>query len=119
MGASWVQKEVLAKNNSPHLRVYAVWFDMVFGDSRSRWDGAGLADSRVTHLWDERKVVGNWYSANVTQRRGTTWDFYAVYGPEARDLRSPLSMGAPIIFKREDLAASIGPLLANGRGTRQ
>jgi hypothetical protein len=69
-----VQDEILAKNGAQDVRVYAVWFNMLFGDSRARWDGAGLVDSRVTHLWDEQKVVGNWYSANVTHQRGTTWD---------------------------------------------
>jgi hypothetical protein len=42
---------------------------------------------------DQQKAVGNWFSQNVTHARGTTWDFYALYSPDARDLVSPISMG--------------------------
>jgi hypothetical protein len=110
-----VQTEILAKNPAPDLRVYAVWFNMLLGDGRSRWEGAGMVDPRVSHLWDEQKHVGNWYSDNVTHRRGTTWDFYALYGPDARDLAAPLSMGGTIIGQRDELAAGIRPLLAAAR----
>jgi hypothetical protein len=106
-----VQKEILARNAAPDLRVYAVWFNMLAGDSRSRWDGAGVDDPRVTHLWDEGKTVGRWYSANVTHNPGTTWDFFALYGPDARDLADPLSRGGTIIAERNALAAAIRPLL--------
>jgi hypothetical protein len=95
--------------------VYAVWFDMLFGDDRSKWDGDGMADPRVSHLWDEQKTVGTWYSANVTHRGQTTWDFYALYATDARDLGAPLAMGGTIIGDHERLVASIRPLLtANG-----
>lgn len=108
-----MQREILAKNAAPELRVYTVWFNMLFGDSRSQWDGAGVADPRVTHLWDEGRTVGNWYSANVTHSRGTTWDFFAVYGPDARDLASPVSAGRTIIGERDQLAAAIRMLLGD------
>jgi hypothetical protein len=107
-----VQDEILAKNTTPNLSVYAVWFDMLFGDSRNKWDGDGMADPRVVHLWDEKKDVGNWYSANVTHRGKTTWDFYALYGPDARDPSSPSDMGGTIIGSHDQLAASIRTSLA-------
>lgn len=110
-----MQDEILAKNPAPNLRVYVVWFDMLFGDSRSKWDGDGMADPRVVHYWDEKKVVGNWYSANVTHRQDTTWDFYALYGPKATDLNKPLARGSTIIGSHADLAASIQPLLTRNR----
>jgi hypothetical protein len=106
-----VQDEILAKNNTPNLRVYAIWFDMLFGDDRSKWDGDGMVDPRVVHLWDEQKSVGNWYSANVTHHEKTTWDFYALYGPGARDLSALVAMGGTIIGDHDQLAASIRPLL--------
>ena len=92
--------------------MFAVWFNMLFGDSRSRWDGDGMTDPRVMHLWDEQKTVGNWYSANVTHGPGTTWDFYALYGPEAADLSAPISTGGTIIGRREQLQSALLPLLA-------
>jgi hypothetical protein len=107
-----VHDEILAKNPTANLRVYAVWFDMLFGDSRGKWDGDGMADPRVVHYWDEQKSVGDWYSANVTHRPGTTWDFYALYGPTATDLATPLDRGGTIIGAHAHLAASIHPLLA-------
>jgi hypothetical protein len=107
-----VQDEILAKNTAANLRVYAVWFDMLFGDSRAKLDGDGMVDRRVVHLWDEQKTVGNWYSANVTHGEMTTWDFYALYGPEARDLNAPVATGGTIIGDHDQLAASIRPLLA-------
>jgi hypothetical protein len=107
-----VQQEILNKNADRNLRVYAVWFNMLAGDSRAGWDGARLLDSRVVHLWDEHKSVGNWYSANVTREPTTTWDFYAVYGPEAVDLATPVSMGRTIIGRSSQLESSIEPLLS-------
>ena len=84
---------------------------MLFGDSRSRWDGDSIVDPRVVHLWDEQKVVGDWYSANVTHARGTTWDFYAVYDPRASDHSAPISTGGTIIGRREQLQSAQLPLL--------
>jgi hypothetical protein len=97
--------------------VYVVWFNMLFGDARDRWDAGGVIDPRVRHFWDEQKVVGNWFSANVLHRQGTTWDFYAVYGPEATwDSEPPhaLSQGGTIITRREQLQTAIAPLLSPG-----
>ncbi len=90
---------------------------MLVGDSRKRWDGDGVTDPRVQHVWDEQKVVGNWFSANVLHRPGTTWDFYAVYGPDATWSAEPpraLSQGGTIISHRDQLQAAISPLLQAG-----
>ena len=95
--------------------MYTVWFNMLFGDSRNRWDGGGMTDPRVRHFWDEQKVVGNWYS-QVLQRPETTWDFYAVYGPDATWGTSPpaaVSQGGTIISRRDRLQAAISPLLGH------
>jgi hypothetical protein len=73
-----------------------------------------LTDPRVRHFWDEQKLVGDWYSANVTHQNGTTWDFYALYGPDATWSSEPpraLSQGGPIIGRRDQLQAAISPLL--------
>lgn len=106
-----MQHQILEKDPNADLKVYAVWFDMYPGDARWRWDGDGMTDQRITHFWDEQKVVGSWFSTNLTHRGAPTWDFYAVYGPEARDFSTPLSMGGSIIARREQLQASLAPLL--------
>jgi hypothetical protein len=109
-----VQNEILSKNPAADLDVYVVWFNMFPGDARWRWDGDGMADSRVTHFWDEQKTVGTWFSANLTERGSPTWDFYAVYSPLASDLSAPSSMGGTIISRRAELQSELSPLLATG-----
>ena len=108
-----MQNEILSKNPSADLRVYAVWFNMYPGDARWRWDGDGMTDTRVVHFWDDQKTVGTWFSENLTHRGSPTWDFYALYSPEARDLGAPRSMGGTIISRREQIQASLQPLLAS------
>ncbi len=107
----------MSKNADPNLRVYMVWFNMLFGAARDRWDGAGATDPRVRHFWDGQKLVGNWYSADVMHRQGTTWDFYALYGPDAAwgsEAPRALSQGGTIITRRDQLLAAIAPLLHSG-----
>jgi len=33
--------------------------------------------------------MGNWYSSDVLRREGTTWDFYALYGPDQTGVQNP------------------------------
>jgi hypothetical protein len=111
-----VQNEILARNPAADLRVYAVWFNMFPGDARWRWDGDGLVDPRVAHFWDEQKTVGSWFSANLTDRGSPTWDFYALYPPDVRDLRAPSSTGGTIAGRRDQLRAALQPLVASTAG---
>ena len=57
---------------------------MLGPDSRSAWDGSVLSDSRVKQFWDEQRVVGQWFAEHVNGYRGTAWDVYYLYGPEAK-----------------------------------
>jgi hypothetical protein len=107
-----VQQELLTRNPSTDLRVYAVWFNMYPGDARWRWDGDAMVDPRVTHFWDEQKLVGSWFSAQLTDEPEPTWDYYAVYGPTERSLERPLGSGGSIIGRRDDLEASVRAALA-------
>lgn len=107
-----MQNEILSKHPAADLDVYVVWFNMFPGDARWRWDGDGMTDPRVVHYWDEQKTVGTWFSANLTGRGSPTWDFYAVYPPDARDLAAPSSQGGTIISRRAELQSALGPVLA-------
>ncbi len=117
-----MQHDILGKYSSAQLRVYTVWFDMLPFDSRARWDGGFLTDPRVVHLWDEQKLTGKWFAANVDHRppqadgsAPVDWDVYFLYGPTAtwNDRPAPLiSRGGPIIGAHSKLAASVEPLLA-------
>jgi hypothetical protein len=107
-----VQNDILNNYPAADLDVYVVWFNMYPGDARWRWDGGGMTDRRVIHYWDEQKSVGTWFSANLTGRGSPTWDFYALYPPDARDFSRPTSMGGTIISRRAELQSALGPLLA-------
>jgi hypothetical protein len=91
-----VQDEILAQNRTANFRDHEVWFDMLFGDSRSKWDGVGMADPRVVHRWDEQKMVGNWYSTTVTHREKSTWDFYGLCGADAPAWTITLEQGVAL-----------------------
>ncbi|HEY3063904.1 MAG TPA: hypothetical protein VGL99_33455 [Chloroflexota bacterium] len=116
-GASWVQNEILSKHPQADLDVYVVWFNMFPGDTRWRWDGDEMTDPRVVHYSDERESVGTWFSANLTERGSPTWDFYALYPPDAHDSSALTGFGGgaqgggTIIGHHAQLAAAIAPLL--------
>ena len=111
-----MQQEILAKNSQADLKVYAVWFNMMPGDSRGLWDSTVINDPRVSQLWDEQKSVGTWFGQNLTQRGAITWDYYALFAPDATwsaELSAPLSSGGTIVSHRDQLKAAITPLIAS------
>ena len=114
-----MQEQILDQNPSAQVQVYAIWFNMLPGDSRAAWDGGGLTDPRVVHLWDEQKVAGNWFAANVSHRQSTEWDAYFLYGPQATWEAEPsplISWGGTVIGKHAQLEAAITPLLQGNTG---
>ena len=118
-----MQKKLLEKHPSADLRVYAIWFSMVPGDSRSEWPPDLLADERVEHYWDEKKAVGAWYAQRIASMRDrlTTeskwndgevlWDAYLLYGADARWEEIPTHLilfGRTIVAARESLRTEFG-----------
>jgi DNA-binding transcriptional MerR regulator len=68
-----------------------------------RWPPGILDDPRVLHLWDERRLVGDFYAADPDYGAGdsTWWDTFLLYGPEATWEDAPselLGMGATILW---------------------
>ncbi len=117
-GARWVRTEILDRHPSASLKVLAVWFNMVPGDSRRFLDTSVLGDPRVTYFWDQRKVVGRWFSDHVTNQPGITWDAYFLYGPEARWGQEPAplvstSSASSVIASASQLQQAIVPLLGS------
>lgn len=105
-----MQDALLARNPSAQVRVYAIWLPMLFGDSRSAWPADVLPDPRVTHLWDEKKVAGRWFSERVEGRPGVAWDAYFLYGGQAKWNATPsplVSSGSPVISRRSELQRSL------------
>jgi hypothetical protein len=109
-----VQEQILEQNPSSEVRVYVIWFAMVPLDYRWRWDDEVMTDPRVIHLWDEKKLAGQWFAEHVEDYQGIVWDTYYLYGPEARWDRTPtplISSGYTVLAKREELQRSLVPLL--------
>ena len=116
LGARWVQKEILAKDSTIDLRVYAIWFNMYPGDRRSRWNPKRISDPRVMHYWDEKKIVGRWLVDQqiVDYPDEVLWDAYLLFGPEASWNETPRILntwGRPVYPDRKRLAASLIELL--------
>jgi hypothetical protein len=113
-GASWVQKEILEEHPDTDLRVYVVWFNMLSGDSRSRWDECVMSDPRATHLWDEKRLASRALAGEVESASPPVWDAYLLYGPEATwgdAVPRPMSSGYTVYGAREELKNNILPLL--------
>jgi hypothetical protein len=89
---------------------------MVLEDSKSRWKPDLLNDPRVTHFWDEKRVLGRFFAAqsDPPPRCGVQWDAFFVYGPEAswEEVPRPLQgFGRTVMRAREKLRAILMPLL--------
>ena len=111
-GARWAQKDILEKNPDAKLKVYAVWFEMYPGDERATWPSGLLSDPRVTHYWDEKKIVGTWYPANSKEGSpgDVLWDAFLLYpeGAKWADVATtPITWGAPIVKAHERLEAEL------------
>lgn len=128
-----MQHEILAKYPNADLRIYAVWFNMYPGDSRSEWPSELLTDRRVIHRWDEPKVVGTFFGQNKSRMQpqltsdsnGTggaiLWDSYLLYGPNAQWETFPTGLthwGRTIVAARESLRTEMD-LLFGTRGTKR
>ena len=97
------------------LTVYAIWTDRLILDARSQWDGGGLTDRRVVHLWDGKDVSGAWFVNHLPGYQGSDWDAYALFGPDATwsDATPPrlLASGSAIIDSVDSLKQAVAPLL--------
>jgi hypothetical protein len=109
-----VQQELLEKNPSADIKVYAVWFNMLPSDSRSRWEEELLTDQRVIHLWDEGKILGRFHASRLDYPGEVMWDAYLLYGSGASWKSDPppvISWGYTIVRTRERLQRDLLALL--------
>lgn len=110
-----MQDHILEAAPRSDLKVYAIWTEKLFADSRSRWDAGGLTDPRVVHLWDGPDVSGAWFAQKLDGYEGSDWDSYVLFGPDAewREAPAPLiGSGATVIGEREQLTAEMRSLAA-------
>ena len=114
MGASWVQQQILEEHPHSDIKVYVVWFNMLSGDSRERWDAYLVPDPRATNLWDQKRLVSQTLGDDVEGASQPVWDAYLLYGPEAtwgKEPPRPVGTGYTIYGARDRLRAEIEPLL--------
>jgi len=116
-GAGWIQEYILKRNPDPNVKVYAVWYEMIEGDSPTAYPEARglLPDKRVTHYWDQPKEVGRWYlDAVPTGYAGPIqWDAFYLYNPEAvweDQPGPPVTWGRTILKDRQKLADAVASL---------
>lgn len=72
-----------------------------------------MTDPRVVHFWDEDKLLGRWYSKQVSDGEHIVWDTFLLYPPGVELGASPESLvavGATIIEEREELRRGIESL---------
>lgn len=109
-GARWVQREVLEPNPDQSIRVYAVWFNQLPGDSRGAWDPSLLDDARVIEYWDEQRLSGPWFFEQREQigfeffGGAVVWDSSLLFGPQAtwEEVPSPLEHFGYTVIARSD-----------------
>ncbi len=93
--------------------MYAVWFNMMNSDQRAEWSSKLLTDSRVTHFWDDNKILGNWYATfrEFSKRSGdTVWDAFFVYNSDSMWTDQPsglIGWGSTIIGHKNQLAEAV------------
>ena len=129
-GTRWVQRDLLEHYPHANLRVYAIWFDMLASDARSRWPSSLLTDPRVIHRWDEQKAVGRWYAQRASAMRplltpgsrwgngDVLWDSFLLYGASASWDDAPTGLihwGRTIVASRETLEDDIERLFGPPR----
>ncbi len=121
-----MQNELLAKHPDAELAVYAFWFDMLDSDSRSRWPKDLLTDRRVTHFWDEKKVVGRWFASHPDYGGlyggPVLWDAYLLYDRNARWEKAPsdlVSWGFTIVRTRERLEKDLQKLWSASQPSKE
>jgi hypothetical protein len=84
LGASEIERALLAAQPSPRLRAYVVWVPKLYGHEKdvpvaTRY----VPDARATHYWDSAGVLVRQYDT-VLALGEDAWDVYMVYGPSAR-----------------------------------
>jgi hypothetical protein len=112
-GARAAHDQILQKNHSAALRVYAIWISFYPWDAKSDIDPGILEDPRVTQFWDPGKVTARWFADHVSgDSGGIAWDAYFVYGPSSHWTSSPsnlLATASPVVNNLDALKGRLAP----------
>jgi hypothetical protein len=92
-----------------------VWVKRWAYDTRAEIDGAGMTDSRVTHLWDTANLVDQGFLDRFgVDFGGLDYDFFLLFDRNATWTQRPphpVNSGATVIGESDRLAASVASLL--------
>jgi hypothetical protein len=108
-----VRENILEKEPSKDLRIYAVWLNQRSTDGRDEIDESILADPRVTQYWDQEGITGRYFAENDLGGlgyAGFVYDVYYVFGGDAAWANAPAppaASGSPVLFKGDELLAAL------------
>jgi hypothetical protein len=108
-----VRENILDKEQSKDLRIYAVWLNQRSTDGRDEIDESILADPRVTQYWDQEGITGTYFAETDLGGlgyAGFVYDVYYVFGPEATWTDGPeplVGARAPVVSYTDELLADI------------
>ena len=108
-----MRENILDKEQSKNLRIYAVWLNQRSTDGRNEIDKSILADPRVTQYWDQEGITGTYFAETDLGGigyAGFVYDVYYVFAGSATwaDKPAPLAAsGSPVLFKGDDLLAAL------------
>ena len=108
-----MRENILDKEQSQDLRVYAVWLNQRVTDERGAIDESILADPRVTHYWDAEGITGTHFAdtdLGGLGYSGFVYDVYYVFGPDAGWAEDPAplaSSGGPVLYEGDKLLAAL------------
>ena len=108
-----MRKNVLDKEQSQDLRVYAVWLNQRVTDERGAIDASILADPRVTQYWDPEGITGTHFAdtdLGGLGYSGFVYDVFYVFGPDAAWAAEPeplAASGGPVLFEGDKLLAAL------------
>jgi hypothetical protein len=119
-GAGWVGEHILKKYPENDIEVYAIWFNMIPGDRKDKWNPKALDDKRVRHYWDEKRVLGKWISKNVDacdHLGPIDWDSYYLFDEDGtwdETFEDIKACGTPILKATEPLTSAAATLFGLG-----
>jgi hypothetical protein len=115
-----VRENILDKEPSKDLRVYAVWLNQRSTDARDEIDESILADPRVTQFWDQEGITGTYFAdtdLGGLGYAGFIYDVYYVFAGDATWGKEPAPLaasGSPVLFKGDKLLAVLDEQLQVG-----
>lgn len=114
---------MIEKTKREDLRIYVLWAPMLRSDAKERWREDLIQSADITHVWDQDRLVGKWFTENFKSCRSLgpiAWDAYYLFGPDAKWPEESgihagpehIVCGTPVIKEKEALAEAIEVLIS-------